>query len=345
MKWQNMSEKLDYYKAPEISNSKLSLFSYDPWLYYKTYVTQEIVEKKESESMLLGSLIHCILLEPHVFHDKYEVSTLKNEEIPTAMMLEFVKTLAKYPEEDDLSYEAAYLKSGYKITKDKVVDNYKKVPSYQKYKAELQSPKTIISQATFDQATRLAAIASTNPQWSALVKESWHEECEKEIFFASKAYTKNAIYVFELKSKLDRLVYHEDSDEKILYIRYFDYKTDSQRPIYKYEESFNYWKTYRQLAFYRRAIESWVQDTFSGDYKVFLEMYIVPIDVVREKSTIYKIDESYLDKGDEEIQQDLDNLAWHIESDQWEFPKSFYDQQPMPVLKYTPEDKVLQLIE
>jgi hypothetical protein len=145
-------QTMNYFNLPGISNSSLSTFNYDPSLYYKMYITKEVV-KKESDAMTLGSLIHCLILEPEKLEDRYIISNLEEKDYPSGMMLDYINTLIQSEVHDEVAYEAAYQKSGYKISREKVRENFEK-PANQAYYHELLASigKTLIKQSDFDLA-------------------------------------------------------------------------------------------------------------------------------------------------------------------------------------------------
>jgi len=327
---------MNYFEIPAVSNSSLSTFSYDPSYYYKVYVTKELVDKKESSSLTFGSLVHCLLLEPEEVQNRYVISALSPEAKPAGMMLEFINALLKYPEADAIAMEGAYLASGYKLSRDKVFESFKKEENQAYYKEMLSSAgKSLITQNEYNMAVQCAEIAKNNPQWDQILgnKENWSEYKELEIVWDENIVTTvdgdTFMATVTLKSKLDHLFARVDKNT--LFVKYFDYKTDSQKPVHKYIETFEYWKTYRQMAFYEKAIHEWVVQNFPTAKfdKIMLSMYLVPIDVVRLKSLIYHVDKSYLVKGNKEINQDLSNLVWHNATGNWEYPKSVYDAKLM----------------
>lgn len=309
---------MNYFQIPALSNSALSTFSYDPSYYHKVYVTKEIEEKKESAALTLGSLVHCLILEADKFDERYVISKLKPEDKPTSMMLDFVNTLLKYEVYDELALDAAYAASGYKISKDKVVENFNK--SFKSYYDEQVAckGKTLITQAEYDTACKARDVAMNNPQWTKILKDDeWETFNELEILWQYDE-------LLPCKSKVDMLKVRVVEDS--IFIKIFDIKTDSQKPVHKYIESFEFWKTYRQMAFYREAVLSWVFEKYGTHFKsIIVSPYIVAIDVVRFKSLIYFVDYSYVSKGLLEVRQAIKDLKWHLREDLWEYPKSVYD--------------------
>jgi len=56
-----------------ISHSRLEMFRKNPALYKKTYV-DKVVVRESSPAMILGSLVHCMLLEPEKVEQRFSVA-------------------------------------------------------------------------------------------------------------------------------------------------------------------------------------------------------------------------------------------------------------------------------
>jgi hypothetical protein len=329
---------MTYFEDNAVSNSALSTFSYDPSYYYKLYVTKEIEKKDDTDATLLGSLVHCLLLEPETFDTQYVVSTIKPEEMPSGMMLDFIKALSKHQIIDDVAYQDAYNKSGYKISYDKVLENYNKSKANTAYLEQLQSPKKYISQTLYDKARELANIVenSTFIDNALGTYPDWKELKELELFWKSTYHIETIdgvprVKELQRKGKLDHVFYRIEGNT--LYIKYIDYKTDSQKPVHKYDETFAYWKTHRQLAYYYEGLTAWRDENYP-DFAMVFEAYIMVIDVVRSKCLLYKISHELINEGIYQINKDLKDLCWHIHTDRWEYPKHVYENINMiPILK------------
>lgn len=89
-----------YHAAPGLSSSAVKTFvKQSPRHYYLRYVLQE-AERKESDAMLLGTLVHCLVLEGEQFESRYE-QELSAGEYPDAMKT--VPDLKKYCEQHQLA--------------------------------------------------------------------------------------------------------------------------------------------------------------------------------------------------------------------------------------------------
>lgn len=127
------SEK-EYRKVPMLSASDLRSFSIDRQKFFKTKVLGEGLEEDVyNESMLIGSVTHCLLLEPENFEKKYMMSICSSP--PTANLLLFTEslyrhTLANMDESGALTcdfnelVDLAYPDSEYKIAKEAVLKKF-----------------------------------------------------------------------------------------------------------------------------------------------------------------------------------------------------------------------------
>ncbi len=113
----------------------------------------------------------------------------------------------------------------------------------------------------------------------------------------------------ECKALLDRLVI--DHNKKI--ITYTDLKTTGHS-IYTYQSSFEFYRTYRQVAFYTRAIKELFKQTLKDkkieDYKLIVN--IVPVETFGHfLTTIYGVSPQWLFKGRSECANLLSRVAYH----------------------------------
>ena len=115
------------------SSSSLKDFSTDRKKYYKKYYLKEKVEDKDNASANMGRIVETLLMEPHLFDDKFYMSSCAST--PTGLMLDFVEALYKHTrdatDEDGVVktpmselLEAAYKDSGFKIKYEAVVNKF-----------------------------------------------------------------------------------------------------------------------------------------------------------------------------------------------------------------------------
>jgi hypothetical protein len=115
------------------SSSSLKDFSQDRKKYYKKYFLGEKVEDKDSSAANMGRIVETLLMEPHLFDEKFYMSSCAST--PTGLMLDFVEALYKHTrdatDEDGVVgtpmnelLEAAYKDSGFKIKYEAVINKF-----------------------------------------------------------------------------------------------------------------------------------------------------------------------------------------------------------------------------
>lgn len=126
------SEK-EYRLVDLLSASDLRLFNTDRKKFWKEKVLGEKREEEYNKSILLGSVAHCLLLDPHKFDEKYIMSTCETP--PTGMVLTFTEslyrqTIGAMDEEGRIGMDfkemldVAYAESGFKITLEAAVKKF-----------------------------------------------------------------------------------------------------------------------------------------------------------------------------------------------------------------------------
>src|SRR5688572_2698440 len=86
----------EYRKIGKLSASDLRLFSTDRRKFFRKVVLGEDISDEEeySKALLIGSLVHTLLLSPHLFDEKYLMSICSSP--PTELMLAFTEALYKH---------------------------------------------------------------------------------------------------------------------------------------------------------------------------------------------------------------------------------------------------------
>lgn len=115
------------------SSSSLKEFSQDRKKYYKKYYLGEKVEDKDSSAANMGRIVETLLMEPHLFDEKFYMSSCVST--PTGLMLEFAEALYRVTRDatdefgvvsrefEDMSQEA-YVLSGFKIKYEAVISKF-----------------------------------------------------------------------------------------------------------------------------------------------------------------------------------------------------------------------------
>jgi hypothetical protein len=115
------------------SSSSLKDFSTDRKKYYKKYFLGEKVEDKDSSAANMGRIVETLLMEPHLFDDKFYMSSCAST--PTGLMLDFVEALYRHTRDatDEFGVitrvftdilQDAYKDSGFKIKYEAVITKF-----------------------------------------------------------------------------------------------------------------------------------------------------------------------------------------------------------------------------
>jgi hypothetical protein len=257
----------------------------------------------------LGSLVHLLLLEPEKLNDSFAILPKKVDGKLGLFIEEYAKTG---------NADLAYSKAEFKIAFTKVMENFEKPENKNYYDVLVNTTdKSLISLDELNKAKRLVeSVTKANQIPKVLEGLEWDRFVEFEIYFDIQRHGKT----LPCKAKLDDLYISKCRK----FVKYIDHKTDSKNRSYEYKETFEYWKTYRQLAFYDSAILAYFHQQ-GWELPINVAHYINAISLKNEKSMLYNIDSSYITKGLEEINRDINNLIWHMDSNLWEYPKHVYD--------------------
>lgn len=131
---------------------------------------------------------------------------------------------------------------------------------------------------------------------------------EVEITFDTEWQTYDGLTVdLPIKAKVDRiLLNHTDKT-----INLVDLKTTS-KPLGRFEEAFEQYSYYRQLAYYRYCLTQ-----AFPEYKV-TECFIVAVQTNKEyPCEVFKVDSSWINHGVSEMNSLLDRVAYHMAHGNW----------------------------
>ncbi len=123
----------EYRKVPMLSASDLRQFSTDRKAFFQEKILGEKREEDYNKAILIGNLVHCLLLEPQEFDNKFYMSIC--EKPPTGLLLAFTEALYKHTvlsldennvvtEDFDSLSDKAYVDSEFKISKEAVLKNF-----------------------------------------------------------------------------------------------------------------------------------------------------------------------------------------------------------------------------
>jgi len=278
------------------SSSSLKDFSQDRKKYYKKYFLGEKVEDKDSSAANMGRIVETLLMEPHLFDDKFYMSSCAST--PTGLMLDFVEALYKVTRDstdengvviksfDEMTLEA-YTLSGFKIKYDAVIGKFLNSDAsiyYNEIRMVRSKNLTVVNTIEISIAEKIVEQLKTNDVTAPIVN-----------LVSSSRYTVIDQMQIEgydidglpLKSMLDKVII--DHDAKI--IRPYDLKCTWSVENF-YEEYYLYRRAYIQAYLYYNAMLKLANDPESECYGYVVEylQFIVCDSTNYYQPLIYTID-------------------------------------------------------
>lgn len=318
---------MEYYKSKDVSNSSLSYINPDQegsaQKYYK-YLNGDLEDLKSS-ALELGTLIHQYKLEPEQF--SVLSIDMPSDTIKTIIDNVLFTSEGEPLEElyDQVLQQAKEVGYGGKWKDDtivnKIVDSGKEY-----YNAVLSNTdKQIVDHSTMSVMQNAVTALNRNSFARDLIDSQSNEDYqwvnEKEIYFDMPI--PGTERTIRCRSKVDRFGVNPRNKTFTL----VDLKTTSKH-ISKYDGAFEYYRTYRQLAFYIRAIQSLLGDEYKPE-----ACYIVAV-MTKEPylCRVFKInpEDNYIAKGNDEIDSLITRIDYHNSVGNWvddmediEDPKQF----------------------
>ena len=321
------------------SSSSLKDFSQDRKKYYKKYFLKEKVEEKENLAANMGRIVETLLMEPHLFDDKFYMSSCAST--PTGLMLEFTEALYRVTRDAtdefgvvtrnmaDMTKEA-YTLSGYKIPYERVMSGTDKTPGFiggdaEIYYNEIRTVRsknlTVINTMEVSIAEKIVEQLKTNSTTAPIVN-----------LVNSSRYTildQLQVEGYEVdghpfKSMLDKVII--DHQEKV--IKPFDLKCTWNVENF-YEEYYLYRRAYIQAYLYYHAMLKLANDPESEyyGYRVDYLQFIVCDSTNYYQPLIYTLDiddmsdayEGFTHKGRTYpgVKDLISALRWCVQTDTW----------------------------
>jgi hypothetical protein len=279
------------------SSSSLKDFSQDRKKYYKKYMLGEKVEDKDSSAANMGRIVETLLMEPHLFDDKFYMSSCAST--PTGLMLDFVEALYRVTRDstdengkitrtfDDVSLEA-YNLSGFKIKYEAVIGKFFGSDAeiyYNEIRTVRSKNLTVVNTMEISIAEKIVEQLKNNSTTGPivnLVNSSRYEIIDQ---MQVEGYT---IDGHKFKSMLDKVII--DHDKKT--IQPYDLKCTWSVENF-YEEYYLYRRAYIQAYLYYHAMLHLTEDTSLPyhDYKVEYLRFIVCDSTNYYQPLIYTLDD------------------------------------------------------
>lgn len=278
------------------SSSSLKEFSQDRKKYHKKYYLGEKVEDKDSAAANMGRIVETLLMEPHLFDEKFYMSSCAST--PTGLMLEFAEALYRVTRDAtdefgvvkrdfaDISQEA-YALSGFKIKYEAVVAKFYGSDAeiyYNEIRTVRSKNLTVVNTMEVSVAEKIVEQLKTNSTTAPIVN-----------LVNSSRYTiidQMQIEGYEidglpLKSMLDKVII--DHDERV--IKPYDLKCTWSVENF-YEEYYLYRRAYIQAYLYFHAMLKLADDPESEyyGYRVDYLQFIVCDSTNYYQPLIYTLD-------------------------------------------------------
>jgi hypothetical protein len=309
----------NYYERRDISNSSLSLINPEqggsPKL-FKMYLDGSIQKTPPSLSLENGSLLHLYVENP----SEFVVSEVDkpNESLCKVVSQYFlIKDSHLVEGQDEILLKACRLINYYSNYKDETLLNTLKKSNIYEYIAELElnQGKQFMTKEQKEVIEGCIESLNSHAACSKYLFQDWNG-CE--IFHEYEIYF--TCLEVPCKARLDRLIVNHNEKYCIL----VDLKTTSKRAQF-FTESFEFWKYYRQMAFYKHA----VLQQFPG---YSFSCYMPVVDTVFFTRHCYKISESQIDRGIIEYMNLLSRIRWHIDKDEWNYTMEEFENSYLYIL-------------
>jgi len=320
------------------SSSSLKEFSMDRRKYHKKYILNEVVEDEESKAATVGRMVETLLMEPHLFDERFHLSTCMST--PTGLMLDFIEALYKHTvaatAEDgtvtrsfeDLAKDA-YVDSGFKIKLDAVLNKFigSEAEIYYKEIREVRSKSlVVVTTKEVENAEKIVNELRTNPVTADIVnltsdvRYSVYNQLQVEDY---------EVYNHKFKSMMDKVIVDHDRHT----IQVYDLKCTWSVENFL-EEYYLYRRAYIQGYLYHKAAESWASEVGCGDYTILNPKFIVCDSTNYMNPLIYDMsitafnnaENGFEHKGRKYpgVKQIINDLKWALEHDKWTISRENY---------------------
>jgi hypothetical protein len=328
----------EYRKIECDSSSTLKEFLLDRKLYYKKYVINEPVEEETSKSSIIGSLVHCLLLEPDTFGDKYYESSCP--ETPTEKMLEFTLALYSITMENvdsngvvkmDFSNMAQLALNKAPIGNwklDTVLKKWSEANGETYYRELIQSkPKglTVISEKDMEIAEGIVSTLKMDEFSDSIVNQNTTDSITvyNELQLEGPEYI---IYGHPMKGMIDKLII----DHKAKKIMPWDLKV-TWEPNRFYEAYYLPRRSYIQAYIYYKLVEIWADGNGYNHYDLDFPKFLVcdstnfyrPLKYVLSAEDMTGANSGFSHRGKyyPGVQEIITDLKWAIDKGEWKMSR------------------------
>jgi hypothetical protein len=241
------------------SSSSLKDFSLDRKKYHRKYILNQVIEEKDSSAANMGRLVETILMEPHLFEEKFFLSSCVST--PTGLMLEFVEALYRVTRDatdesgnvsrdfESLSREA-YDLSSFKIKYEAVINKFVGSDAelyYDEIRKVRTNNLTVVSSLDIIMAEKIVETIKRSSVTSGIVnlvdsvRYSVLNQLQVENY---------SVFYHNFKSMMDKVVVDHEEET----IQVYDLKCTWNVENF-FEEYYLYRRSYIQAYLYKKAAE------------------------------------------------------------------------------------------
>ena len=338
-----MDISIPYYEdLTRISNSNIGWFLQKGPAYLHKMLTDPPPEEK-NPVLERGTMIHEYLLQPEEFQKDY---VIWDKSRPTSAQQEkfcqaYASSLEIEPNKAILeAYKAAYSTKG-KTEETMLSEGLKIASTLKEYIDYLKDPerKQMITPSEYQmlkkirnniQAHKLANVLLNSSKVlrdhkDDVIFETHHEfhinwEWEMLLEHSGDEAPPEFLHV-SCKSLLDGLTLDFRNKKAIIY----DLKTTAK--LWHFEESIEMYDYCRQLAYYTKAVQWYLQNECNEDFaKWTFEYYIIGIDTTGSNEIrVFKIEESSVRSRMLTINKALCDICWHQQNNKWDHSREYYE--------------------
>jgi hypothetical protein len=241
------------------SSSSLKDFSLDRKKYHRKYILNEVIEEKDSNAANMGRLVETILMEPHLFEEKFFLSSCAST--PTGLMLEFVEALYRVTRDstdesgnvsrdfESLSREA-YDLSSFKIKYEAVIKKFVGSDAelyYDEIRKVRTNNLTVVSSLDITMAEKIVETLKRSSVTSGIV--NLVDSVRYSVLNQLQVENYSVLY-HNFKSMMDKVVIDHEKET----IQVYDLKCTWNVENF-FEEYYLYRRAYIQAYLYKKAAE------------------------------------------------------------------------------------------